>query len=288
MAESSYWPRLLQSAPPPTTMPTSLCELRAVVFAYLKLMSAYLVEADLAELKSQLLTRSFSAGTLMVVGAAFVLGPVLLGKDWIMRTLYLSAALVGAVFTSISLSGWAQGYAGLVVSMAKLDEEGACAFALINVVLGALVTASAATKVVGLAIFGVGAFAVGSFSYSAIPAYVVPFVSQQFPDVVLQQWHTYAAVALLALAGGYVFTGLAFAVVDFLLGAIGAYLVSDGTIELALANNLVPPDLLASMQLEANLKYYVLALAGLIFFVRVKLVERPRSGRSEYSELIGR
>ena len=215
----------------------------------------------------------------MAVGAAFVLGPVFLGKDWIMRVLWLSAALCGAVGTSLMLEGWGAGYASFVVKTASLDEDGECIFAIINIILGALVAASFATKVVGLAIFGVGAIAAGYASNIAVPTYVVPFVKEQYPEMVLQDWYTYAAVGILALIGGYVFTALAFAVVDVVLGLIGAYLIADGTLELIVANELVPPDVEESIQLEDNLRYYVLALAALIFFVRSRLVEKPRGGR---------
>lgn len=274
--------------PTVSALPTTVCEGRAVLFTYLKFLSAYVVEVDIEGFQEAFVTRSFSAGTLMAVGAAFVLGPVFLGKDWIMRVLWLSAALCGAVGTSLMLEGWGAGYASFVVKTASLDEDGECIFAIINIILGALVAASFATKVVGLAIFGVGAIAAGYASNIAVPTYVVPFVKEQYPEMVLQDWYTYAAVGILALIGGYVFTALAFAVVDVVLGLIGAYLVADGTLELIIANELVPPDVEESIQLEDNLRYYVLALAALIFFVRSRLVEKPRGGRGGYSELIGR
>ena len=119
--------------PTVSALPTTVCEGRAVLFTYLKFLSAYVVEVDIEGFQEAFVTRSFSAGTLMAVGAAFVLGPVFLGKDWIMRVLWLSAALCGAVGTSLMLEGWGAGYASFVVKTASLDEDGECIFAIISI-----------------------------------------------------------------------------------------------------------------------------------------------------------
>lgn len=281
----------MPAANPPmlSSLPTTVCEGRDLLFAYLKFLSAFAMEVDLSALQESFMTRSFSAGTLMAVGSAFVLGPVVLGNDWIMRVLWICAALVGAVGTSIMLVGWGQGYASLVANTAGLDPEGRCIFAILNVVVGALVAASLATKVVRVAIFSVGAAAAGYAANILVPAYLKPYVAKEFPEVELQEWHTYALIGVLALLGGYAFITLAFAVVDLVLGAIGAYLVADGALQLALAAELLPPDVEATLQMRSYLRYYVLGLAGTIFLVRSRLVERPSGGgRSGYSELIGK
>lgn len=255
------------SAPPLDALPRTACAAQATLSAYLGSLSVAAREADFGVLQEDLLTLSLGATTLIAAGAALVLGPALIGRDWLTKALTLGAGLVGAVGGDAVLSSGlgASGF-GQVVALLGLSAEAGCLAHLAVVLASALYLGSAAARTVSLAIFVLGAAAAGYGAWLASAAL-------EHTDAAPTPQQLQLGVAACALLGGLVFSRVAAALLDGALALFGSVLVAQGLLQLA------APRLVGGQKasIEEYHLYLAAALAGCTLYAR-HLVFGRRAG----------
>ena len=264
----------MSSVPLPDAIPSTACAARELVGTYLLQLRGFNID-ELASKGAQ----GLGATTLLIVGACLVLGPVALGRDWLMRVLWLLAALIGAVGADWLVSGAASGHVGTGVAILSLDDEGACWLNLIVILVAAIGLGSLATKMIGLAIFGAGA-AAGGYAATLGLGIAQPFAIANVDGLEAEHFEKYAwaVVGAVGLASGYIVASVARTLVDTVCGVLGAFLVSHGLLELAMVSPLLDEQLARQLKLEEYFAAYVLGLTLFVFSLRGKLVDKREGG----------
>ena len=241
-----------------------MCEARDGVLHYLKVITFSLTSVQWGELKDAALAGTLGAGTLVATGSVLLAGPVVLGRHWLMRVLWIFALIGGAfaatIITSSAPGSFALGWLGL-------EAQSRCLAELLVVLVGALFMGSFAQRVVHLAVFA-SSFLATFYALQAGTPLLVPILSEQL-HLSVEQRTIELAVVGTALIGGFLFASCASALLDAVCALLGALLVAHGGLELAQAGGWIDSGLAATLNLARYSDHYTLAFSVLLFLGRL-------------------
>ena len=238
------------------------CDLRALVFDYINTLVYGLQIADYKTTFEQLVAREAATTTTLAVGLSLLIVPALLGPTWLLKLLWLAAALAGAAASVIFLETSGAWAVGSLAGLFGLGDSGSCILALLIVFLVALVLGCTVHHVAELALFAAGGLAAG---YAASIAFGLgaPLVSSQF-DISMEKEYLYSEylfVGVFGLAGGCLLPKMANALLQILLPLFGALLIGQAALELVLVNDLLDASVIDSIGLRRYLVWYQAGVA---------------------------
>ena len=211
--------------------------------------------------------------TLLAVGGALVMAPVIFGKDWFGIVLFLLGTLGGAVGVNAVLQTEGAFLWGLLSPYAVLGGEEMCLASLVLVLALALAIGALVHCMRPLALFAVGFFGAG-FGAWAVSGLAVPllqeFLTPQFGITVTSEAVDIACAAA-ALIGGLLLCRCGLALVDAVLGLVGSFLVGLAVVNVA-SLDLINAELATTLRLQEFYMYYVLGVAALVEILRCTLV----------------
>jgi len=264
------------SAPYAVVLPDPLakydyCAWQADLSAFFDVMVGAVRGFDYANVHEHVLAGNVADATLLAVGGALVMAPVLFGKNWFAYVLFILGCLAGAVATSTFLPG--SPVFPLLAPYVVFDAAGQCLASLVLVVLGGLLAGTILNCVKSIAFFAVGFFGAG-FGAWAASGLVVPLMQEFLTPkygVEITPEYVDIACAVLALLGGLILCKCGLALVDTVLGLLGSFFVGLGALNLA-SLDLIDAATATKLQLGEFYMYYVLGIALVVEILRCTLV----------------
>ena len=279
-------------------LPDTVCEASANLNTFFQDLTASLTGVD--ELGSHAFSGNLAAATLLLVGGALVLAPIIFGRNWLSPVLTMLALFVGGIGSSILLGDPSHGHRGLLLRL-WTRMPGFCVWPCVQSGLGkglasgevscgvllALQLAFAASCAVfvrahlEVAFFAIGA--AGVFFISEVALGLVRDLSTQLPFGVCV-WPCVASalgrgissdfeenaivgVYALALVGGLTFAYYKEGPLDLVLGLLGASLVATGLMQV-LTMDVLSPSMAKTLRIDDLYMVYVAILAVAIEALR--------------------
>lgn len=208
---------------------------------------------------------TFAAASLMAVGGALLLAPVLFGRDWINTVKTIVAFCFGVVGSSMLLQKEGLDLFDKGADSLGLMGEGRCMLS-VGIMAGIAITCACyAQRLFSYAMFCVGAVAVG---YGALfgTSYVIPLVPSQYA-MYTESNYINAACAVLGVGGGLIIVYAGNSFINLVLGAAGAVLVAQGAVTVLLTD-FITAELNAKLMITQYYAFYVAGLAVILYALR--------------------
>jgi len=207
-----------------TLMTMDVCHARNLLKEYIASLTVGLQHTVAEHISADdPIVKNLSASTLFVGGAVLLLAPVLFGNRWLRIMVSFVGALCGAIGAETLI---ASPLGRTTLAAIPAPSEALCGVDFVLVIGCTVLSALTAARSVD-----VGYFAVGATS-AAYAAWVLS-------GLLHLQSETYSLllIAALAIVGGIAFVQVADALIDAVLGGLGATLVAQGTLNFAIANH---------------------------------------------------
>ena len=256
------------------------CTASAALKSFLFTLTTGARTFDYQALIDNVVARNTSLATVLAVGSALLCAPVLLGPGWLFRFLWLLAAFAGAVASALFLeSNAGAAFFNSLIALVKVGEQGACAIAIVLIVLTAVGLGGTAVGYVHLALFLAGAFSAGygaSFAYEL----AAPLVSEQVTVDLDDPMYLFGFIGIVALVGGFVLPKMATALLNGGLSILGAVLVAQALLQLVVVNQLLDASVASAIGFDTYFAFYSAGLAFACYCLRNALVGKPESAAS--------
>lgn len=250
-------------------LPTSFCSAADTYNIFVKDLTSH----DIAALTADTIVGNVAAVTMLISGGAIFMAPAIFGRGWVSYALVIIAFLVGAIISGMLLQEQGADLFEQAADLVSLPAgEARCGTIFGLQVLSAVLLALFVNKVEPLTHFCLGAAGFGFASYIGVgllvPALlksgVLPPVATLYLSSVGETEY-YVVAGVFALIGGLLFFKFADALIDGLIGFIGAVLISQGTLNLLLDEVL---DAATVSQLSIG-EFYMAYMLGLIVLLEV-------------------
>jgi len=225
------------------------CAVNATLVQYLSALSNLQSFND-KELTAQAL---LAPASLCILGTALLLAPILFGEHWLSQMLALCGLIVGAGGTTFFMTSFP------ILLNVLSNSEHRCLASVGLTLVGGLVAASFVRQSLKLGYFALGALGAGFTSWFVLST----------ADVVDHELAALGTAATALLCGLY-FVTIADALVDTALGMLGAGLLAQGAVSLAVENEGTLGIALAPQYSALA----VLAAATVLFLFRQRMLAR--------------
>ena len=258
-------------------VPSSFCDASNKFNNFVEDLTWNLGRADdkMERLTKHYISGNLAAATLIGVGGALVMAPIIFGREWLKPVLTLLALLLGAIGTGMLLNDQGLGLFDTLTDMASIPSgEVSCGALLGLQVLGAILLAVFINTIPALAFFAIGAAGAGFAAYVGSGVIIsaaanLPFldsaasraISRVSDDTVL------IGVAALAILGGLLFGAYKDHLIDLTLGLLGAALLAQGLMQV-LTMDVLSREQKAQYKVDELYMFYVVGLAALIEALR--------------------
>ena len=222
-------------------MPSSFCEASRKFNTFVSDLTWKMGRADdkLEKLTSHYVSGNLAAATLIGVGGALVMAPVIFGRGWLRPVLTMLALLVGAIGAGMILNDQGLDLYDKLVDLVGIPKgEISCGVLLGLQVLGAVILAVFINGVPSLAFFAIGAAGAGFAAYVCSDALFagllrLPFLPSAVAGVIrgISDDQILIGVGVLAVLGGLAFGAYKDQLIDLTLGLLGAALLAQGTMQ---------------------------------------------------------